>query len=910
MLVGRREERARIDQLLDHAAAGRGGAIAILGEAGIGKTVLLEYARERARAATVVQTTGVESELELPFAGLADVLRPLLGHLEELPESQQELIRGALALGPARPVDRFALGAASLALLAAAAGQGILLVLVDDAHWLDAASRDALLFAARRRGADPVTLIFAARDDEQVPFEAGGVAALVLSGLQHEDAAALLDGVVPDDALDTLTELTGGNPLALLELPATLSEAQLQGRAPLEQPLRVGAGIQRAFARRALVLGESTRRALLVAAADDSGSIAVVQAACPALGAGGRDLRRAEDADLLRLDGPQIAFRHPLVRAAVYHGAAPSERRDAHRALADVLEGRDDFRHAWHSAAAAAGPDAQAASALATVAAESHARGAYAAAATAFERAARLAPDEHERSVFLAHAADAAWLAGRTADAAALVAEGLSADPADSARAELLALRGRIGLYGDDQEEAYETLLEAARLVEADDPARATDLFVDAIGAGIQLGGASAAEAAARLDMKREGDDLMRELLVAQTQLAASSVAGHPRSHLELEHARSAGEATGVRDESARNLLWAGRARFMLGHSDEAARFARRALDRARRDAALALVPQALRLIASADFDRGRWRTAYAAAGEAVELGCELEQQTTVCACLGLLADVDAAAGNADSCRAHAAAAIDIAIESGLGFYRERAERALGRLELALGKTAEAIEKLENVYARLARAGNWEANVTPAWDLVEAYARAGRLKPARELLAGAEQAMPSAMAGEEAAIQRCHGIVGDHFSFEASFQRALALHDADPFPFERGRTELAYGERLRRAGQRKRARERLHAALVVFDDLGAGAWSARAHSELAATGERLRPATVARENLTPREMQVALAVAEGASNSEAAAALYLTPKTVEYHLTRVYRKLGLRSRAELVRQFARSDESG
>jgi hypothetical protein len=303
MLVGRHEERARIDRLLDQAAAGRGGALAILGEAGIGKTALLEYARMRASEATVVVTTGVESELELPFAGLADVLRPLLGYLDELPESQHELIRVALALGPARPMDRFAMGAASLALLAAAAGEGMLLVLVDDAHWLDAASRDALLFAARRLGADPVALIFAARGDEQVPFAAGGVAALVLSGLRHEDVAALLDGVVADDALDALIELTRGNPLALLELPATLSEAQLHGRAALEQPLRVGAGIQRAFARRALMLGESTRRALLVAAADDSGSVAVVEAACSKLGAGTADLRRAEDADLLHATG-------------------------------------------------------------------------------------------------------------------------------------------------------------------------------------------------------------------------------------------------------------------------------------------------------------------------------------------------------------------------------------------------------------------------------------------------------------------------------------------------------------------------------------------------------------------------------------------------------------------------------
>jgi DNA-binding CsgD family transcriptional regulator len=909
MLVGRREERARIDRLLDEAAAGRGGALAIRGEAGIGKTALLEYARQHACAASVVETTGVESELELPFAGLADVLRPLLGYLDELPDFQQELVRGALAVGPPRPADRFALGAASLALLAAAASEGMLLVLVDDAHWLDAASREALLFAARRVSADAVALIFAARDGERVPFEPDRIPVLVLSGLGRQDAAALLDGVVTADALDTLVELTHGNPLGLLELPATLSEAQLHGRAPVEQPLRVGAGIQRAFARRALILGEDVRRALLVAAADDSGSVMVVEAACGRLGASAGDLRRAEDAGLLHISGPQIEFRHPLVRAAVYQDAAPSERRDTHRALADVLEGRDEFRCAWHLAAAAAGPDAEAARALAAVAVESRARGAYATAAAGFERAARLTPDRNERPVFLAHAADAAWLSGRTADAGALVAEGLSAEPGGAARAELLALRGRIGLYGDEQEFAFDTLLEAARLFEDEDPARAAELLAEAIGAGLQVGGAASAEAAGRLTALRPTDDPVSELLVAQALLSATSVSGDPGGRGRLECALVSAEAAGVLDQSALHVFWAGRGRFMIGYHDEAARLARRALDGARQASAFALVPQALRLLASADFERGRWRTAYAAAGEAVEIGRELGQFSTVCASLGVLADVDAAAGNLESCRAYASEAIQIAGERRLGFYRERAERALGRLDLALGNTAEGIEQLERVYDRLARAGNHEQNVTPAWDLVEAYARRGDVDVAHAVLSHAEKAMPPAHPGEEAVIERCRGIVAEDGDFVASFDRSLRLHDEEPSLYERARTQLVYGERLRRAGERKRAREQLRSALAVFDDLGAAAWSARARSELAATGERLQPAAVARESLTPREMQVALAVAEGASNKETAATLYLTPKTVEYHLTRVYRKLGLRSRAELVREFARSEKS-
>lgn len=908
MLVGRREERARIDRLLDEAAGGRGGALAIRGEPGIGKTALLDYARESARASSVVDTTGVESELELPFAGLADVLRPLLRHLGELPESQQELVRGALALGPPRPADRFALGTASLTLLAAAADKGMLLLLIDDAHWLDAASRDALLFTARRLDADAVALVFAARDGEPVAFEAAGVEELVLAGLGDDDAAALLDGLVAPETVGRLVDMTNGNPLALLELPSTLSDAQLRGSAPLEHPLRVGAGVQRGFARRALLLGERARRALLVAAADDSGSTETVEAACRSLGAGMADLVRAEEADLIRMDGSEIAFRHPLVRAALYHGAAPSERRDAHRALADVLEGRDEFRHAWHSAAATAGVGARAASALAAVAAKSRGRGAYAAAAAAFERAARLSPDRHERQVLLADAADSAWLSGQTSQAAKLVFEGLSEDPAGPARAELLARRGQIELYGHDQETAFETLLEAASLFEEDDPARAAELLVDAVAAGFQVGGAPAARAAALLKSLPADDDPIRELLAAQAMLAATSVAGDLGGRGRLERALSKVEAAGALEQSARYLLWAGIGQFMVGKNDEAARLARRAVEGARRASAFALVPQGLRLLASADFDRGRWGTAYAAADEAVELGRDLEQHSTVVACLGLLADIDAAAGNAESCHAHAAAAIEIATDKGLGFYRERAERALGRLDLAAGRTAEAIEQLESVYARLARAGNQEANVSPAWDLVEAYRRVGRLEAARELFAGAADAMPAASAGEEAVLERCAGIVADDSSFSAAFERALELHDTEPFPFERARTEHAYGERLRRAGQRKRARELLRAALVGFEGLGATAWSSRARFELAASGERLRSAAVARESLTPRETQIALAVAEGASNNEVAAALYVTPKTVEYHLTRVYRKLGLRSRAELVRHFTRRDE--
>jgi DNA-binding CsgD family transcriptional regulator len=657
-----------------------------------------------------------------------------------------------------------------------------------------------------------------------------------------------------------------------------------------------------------LTLGESVRQALIVAAADDSGELEVVEAAARRLGAGRAELARAENAGLLRLDGPRIEFTHPLVRAALYQGAAPSERRDAHGALAAALAGRDEPRRAWHAAAAAVGHDAIAAEALAAVAAESNARGAYAAAAAAFEQAAHLTPEGERRTVLLAHAAQAGWLAGQTGKAAELVAQGLATAASDRAHADVLALRGRIAMHNDEQDVAYDTLFEAAQLVEADDPGRAAELLAEAIGPAVHIGARAAARVADRLRALPVDTNPVRELDVAQALLRAASVAGDPeKERRTLVEVLAAAESAGVLDTSVLHVLVAARARFMLGDNDEAARLARRALERARQDGAMGLVVQALRLVAYADFDRGRWQTAYAAAGEAVELGHELEQRSSVCRCLGLLAEIDAARGDESACRERATAAIEIARSIGLSIHRERAERALGRLYLAGGNTGAAIEQLERVDTRLERAGNKEMNVTPAWDLVEAYARTGQIARARALLARAEVAMPPISPAEEVPIQRCHGILAEDGSFETAFERALVLDDEQPFPFERARTELTYGERLRRAGAPKRAREQLRAALAAFEELGATAWAERARSELAASGERLRRAPVAREALTPRELQVALAVAKGDSNAEVAAALYLTPKTVEYHLTHVYRKLGLRSRADLAHRFARGD---
>ena len=321
------------------------------------------------------------------------------------------------------------------------------------------------------------------------------------------------------------------------------------------------------------------------------------------------------------------------------------------------------------------------------------------------------------------------------------------------------------------------------------------------------------------------------------------------------------------------------------------------------------LLPELLRLVAAADFDRGEWRSARAAAAEAAELATELGQARTACACLALLAELEAAIGDAAACRANARRAVEIGRDFGLEFYRERAERALGRLELARGNLDDGIEQLERVAERLDRTGNRELNVSPLPDLVEAYAHRGDVSDAGSALLRLEALARSPMLNEEAIVNRCRGIAAQNGAFAEYFRRALELHEADLFPFERALTELCLGERLRRAGERRAARQHLSSAAAAFAELSAQPFLERAQRELRASGERLRlRAPHEAEALTPREEQIAAQVAEGKSNREVAAALYLTPKTVEFHLTRVYRKLEVRSRSELARKL--SDRRG
>ncbi|HJR94961.1 MAG TPA: AAA family ATPase, partial [Gaiellaceae bacterium] len=373
MLIGREAECARVEELLDRARMGRSGALVIRGEPGIGKTALLDHAAARADGATVVRTSGIESEAELQFSGLLDVCRPLLHRLAELPANQQEALRAVFDLGPAVAADRFAVGAATLGVLAAEADVAPVLVLVDDAQWLDSSSLDALLFATRRLQADRVAVLFAVREGEGASLETRGLDSIEVRGLSLEDAGDLLQRAdMAADVVERLHEATGGNPLALLELPSVLSQEQLRGEEPLVDPLPAGSSVETAFARRAETLSADSRRALLFAAVSSTGELEPLVAALGSVGVEPAALEVAEDAGLVHLASDRLEFRHPLVRSAVYGVATPSERRAAHRALADALDSAE--ARAWHLAAAAFGPDEEAASALQQAAEQARSR--------------------------------------------------------------------------------------------------------------------------------------------------------------------------------------------------------------------------------------------------------------------------------------------------------------------------------------------------------------------------------------------------------------------------------------------------------------------------------------------------------------------------------------------------------
>jgi DNA-binding CsgD family transcriptional regulator len=907
VLIGREPECARLDELIERARMGRSGALVIRGEAGIGKTSLLDYALRRATGMTVVRTVGIESEAELEFSGLLDVCRPLLGCVDELTERQASALRSALGVGPAASLDRFDIGAATLGLLAAAAEASPLLVLVDDAQWLDSSSAETLLFATRRLDADRVLVLYATRDDVG-EFDAPGLEQLVLGGLSRDAAALMLHDrlEIAPDVVDRVYAATGGNPLALAELPSALTLEQLAGSEPLAEPLPAGTSVERAFGRRAETLPTATRSALLVAAVSWSSSLDVVLPAIESLGLDPTSLEAAEDAGLVQLDGAAVEFRHPLVRSAVYHAAAPSERRSAHRALAQASGGAASDEGTWHLAAAALGPDEDVASALDQVASRASARDARAEATAALERAARLTPDQARRATRFAAAAEAAWLVADAGRTLALVAAAEEAGPTEGERARLLGLRGAIERRVGTQAAARDLLLEAEALVAETRPEVAADLLVGAASASFFAGDLDMGIGLARRLRERTQRDGTEPDGRADTTLGWILVESgrwdEGRPYLE----RAADVLLAHPEPSLRHLHNAAVSLGLLERTSEADELLLRANRLARRQGGPRAVLLGLDQLTLAHVQAGRWDVAVADGQEGMVLARQLGDTENTNITMQL-ARVAAARGDEDACREHVAECIRLADEHGVVTTGTTARAVLGLLELGFGRLPEAIEQLEAATSRVEELGLHDRETSPHPDLVEALLRGGSREDAERVL---ERFAPRARAGTPiwggALVARCRGMLaGDEDGAGAHFTEALELHAQVEDRFQHGRTLLAFGERLRRAGERRDARERLRTALQLFEGLGAKPWIERVEQELRASGETLRrrdETTV--DELTPQELQVALQVAEGKTNKQVGAALFLSHKTVEFHLSRIYRKLDISSRAELIRRYA------
>jgi DNA-binding CsgD family transcriptional regulator len=905
MLWGRASESARLDALIADAAAGRGGVVVVRGEPGAGKSALLSDASARAAGARVLRTQGVESESPLAFAALHRLLRPVLPYLDRLPAPQARALRGAFGEQDGSVADRFAVFLATLSLLSEAAEERPVVAVVDDAQWLDAASAEALLFVARRLQADRVALIFAARDGDIRTFHGDGLPELALDGLDSVSAGALLAeraGVpVSAEVCAALVAQTGGSPLALTELPAVLSAGQLAGQTRLPDPLPLTAGVERTFLDRGRRLPPEAQTLLLVAAADGSGQVATVRRAAAALGAGGAALEAAERSGLIQVQGPELRFRHPLVRSAIYGAATLIEQQRVHRILAESLSGDVD-RRTWHLALATEGLDDRVAAALDAVAERAERRGGHEAASAAWERAAELTAETGTRARRLENAATSAWLGGQTGRARVLAedARRYASDPI--LRSDIDRLRARLEWNVGSGQTGQAIVLRAAQDVAPFDGVRALEMAMLGTTLATFSGGPGLAvdpvtflpalpdDAPVRLKCCRALVTGQQFLLKGQMRAAAET----------LRWAFSLDQPLQGDVDLLANL---GLAAIHLGDDTVVHRNLAWLRDYGRESAAVSVVVFSQARLPAADVPAGRWDAASASAAEALELArsAGLAPMTALpLAWQVLLAALRGSQDGAD------------ALEE---LERLRARQPIGIvsvvvadvIEWAKGAAAAAISDTDGAMHHLGRLRHPALQRLAALDRLEAASRAGgRTGHIRawtgELAHFAEDtgaAWAAAIAAHGRALTAADGGTTDP---EPHFQEALAEHSRASRPVAQARTQLAYGEFLRRSRRRVDARAQLRAALDVFTAAGALPWADRARQELRASGETARQRDPsASVQLTPQEQQVAYLVSRGNSNADVAAQLFLSRRTVEYHLRNAYQKLGVRSRGDLVR---------
>lgn len=909
-LLGRDSERAQLRTLLARAAEGRSEVLVLRGEAGVGKTALLDYVERHADGFTVVRATGVESEVELAYSVLQQLCAPFLDRIPHLPEPQQRAIGIAFGIVSGEPPDRFLVGLAVLGLFAETAESAPLLGVLDDAQWIDTASAQTLTFVARRLAAERIGVVFAVREASTNDVDSDAfrpLPTLIVHGLADVDAEALLDSVtagpLDERVRSRIIGESRGNPLALLELPLDLDPAELTFGPTGDEHDPLTGRIERGFVRRLEQLPAATRQLMLVAAVEPSGDVTLLWRAVERLGIPGDAIIPAQEAGLLEL-GAQVRFRHPLMRSAVYRAGSERERRNAHAVLAESIvgDGDSDYR-AWHRAEAADGLDERVAAALEASADRARTRGGWAAAAAFLTRSMELTPDPGRRARRALGAASARMQSGDEDAARALlpVAAAGPLDELDDARAQLLA--AQLSFASTRGRDAPALLLRAAKRFETLDPLVAGETYLDAftaaLFAGRLAGGGGALEDVANAVLtarwRQEGTGRRPAGEKLLDGLAMLVTGGYASGVPQLRRALDAMRSDPLSDEDALRWLWpASRAARAVGDDVSWFELTARNVELARRTGALTMLSIALIERFTAELFAGDLPAALAVAAEADAL-------TTVTG-HGLsphIAFLRAAWGGAEK---EASALIDASRTDvsarGEGLWLAGTEltsavflNAFGRYEEALVASSSAAEHPYELGL-----STW---VYP--ELIEAAVRSGHVDRATDALARlTEIAQASGTDWALGILARCRALLADDDSAEELYRESLACLARTRIRVGEARSQLVYGEWLRRAGQRVHAREQLHAAHEFFLKAGMEGFAERTRRELAATGETVRARSFDTANdLTEQEALIAHLAAEGRSNPEIGAQLFISPRTVEWHLGKVFTKLGVTTRREL-----------
>jgi DNA-binding CsgD family transcriptional regulator len=906
--LGRSSEREVLDRLLDSVRGGQSDVLVVRGEAGIGKTALLRYTARQASGFRVAQVAGIEAEMELPFAGLHQLCAPMLDRLDRLPPPQHDALCIALGLASGGIPDRFLVALAVLSLLSVVAEERPLLCLVDDAQWLDRATDHVLGFVARRLLAESVAMVFAIRSPGRPGFD--GLRELALGGLTLDDGRALLGHVVPgrldDRVRDRLIAETGGNPLALLELPRRMSAAELAGGFELPAAVELSSHLEDRYLESIGALPEATQQLLLLAAADPVGDATLVWRAAQRLGIEIGALAAAEDAELLEI-GERVRFRHPLVRSAVYRAVTPGDRQRAHEALAEASDPElDADRRVWHRALAATGPDEELAAELEHSAGRAHTRGGVAGAAAFLAKASALTVDPGVRARRELGAAQAQLQAGAPEEALALLARAQAGPLDELQRAQADVLRARITFTTNRGSDAPALLLDAARQLEPLDAVLARETYLEALMAAQFAGryaGAAATEvaesarAAPSPAAPRAPDLLLDGLAVLITE-------GHASAAPLLKRALSAFRDGDVAANGGFRWMWlAEEAAIEVWDHDTWVALARREIKLVREAGALTVLPLALSANIVGRIFAGELD---AAAALIDEVRVVVEATGTHLAPYGPLV-LAAWRGRTDELAALAETTLAEVQDRGEGIGLSTAQWARALLDNGRGRYDSALAAAQQVLEPPKRLDATVGWVLP--EVIEAAVRTGRVDLAADALD--RLAEMTRAGGTDWALgleARSRALLSEDGDAEPLYREAIERLRRTRVRGDHARAHLLYGEWLRREGRRVDARQQLGTAHAMFTDMGAEAFAERSRRELLATGGTVRRRRAeTRDELTAQEWQIARLARDGLSNPEIGTRLFLSPRTVEWHLRKVFGKLGIRSRRELTAVLPAAD---